>query len=342
MTEEEEELKKWALKFDSDKKSRRLANRLKEVEGLYRQAQKDNEELEQALDFALAIKDCKPIKIKPKAKSANEAVAVAVLSDWHLEERVDPSTVNGCNEFTPDIAEIRVIKAFENIRILIDKERSLAKIDTLVLAVIGDLITGYIHDELVESNWLSPTEATMMAQRLLIGGIEMLLNDSKLKKIYVPCCYGNHGRTTTKRRVSTAARNSYEWMMYHQTAHYFKNNNRVQFDITDGIHVYTEVLGYTLRFHHGDNIRYQGGVGGITIPFNKAIHAWNNQRRADYDIMGHYHQLQFTPHGVVNGSLIGYNAFALSIKASAEPPQQAMFLVAKDYGPTCFNRVFVS
>ena len=40
-----------------------------------------------------------------------------------------------------------------------------------------------------------------------------------------------------------------------------------------------------------------GGVGGITIPLNKAISAWNNQRMADYDILGHYHNLQFTPRG---------------------------------------------
>jgi len=32
---------------------------------------------------------------------------------------------------------------------------------------------------------------------------------------------------------------------------------------------------------------------------------------------------------VVNGSLIGYNAFALSIKAEYEPPSQAFFLIDK-------------
>jgi hypothetical protein len=331
----------WASKWGSEKDKRRLMARATQAEALYAQALKENQSLEDALDFALSIQDPVPAVISSRTKSPDEAAAVAVLSDWHLEERVDPEHVNGFNEYNPDIAEERIGNAFKNIRLLIDKERGMAKINTLVLAVIGDLITGYIHDELVESNWLSPTEAAMKAQSLMIGGIEMMLEDKKLRRIHVPCCYGNHGRTTQKRRVSTGAKNSYEWMMYHNAAQYFQNNKRVTFDIASGIHAHADVLGYKLRFHHGDNIRYQGGVGGITIPMNKAIAAWNNQLRADYDVMGHYHQLQFTPHGAVNGSIIGYNAYAQSIKAVAEPPQQAMFLVAKDHGPTCVNRVFV-
>jgi len=37
---------------------------------------------------------------------------------------------------------------------------------------------------------------------------------------------------------------------------------------------------------------------------------------------------------LVNGSLIGYNSFALSIKASAERPQQMFALIDKVRGKT--------
>jgi hypothetical protein len=36
----------------------------------------------------------------------------------------------------------------------------------------------------------------------------------------------------------------------------------------------------------------------------------------------------------VNGSLIGYNAYALAIKASPEPPVQAFFLIDSRFGKT--------
>ena len=43
----------------------------------------------------------------------------------------------------------------------------------------------------------------------------------------------------------------------------------------------------------------------------------------------------------MNGSLVGYNAYALSIKASYEDPKQALFLINKKYGKTGVFPVFV-
>jgi len=290
----------------------------------------------------------KPQRVKTGIKSrhgagVDEAVAVFVTSDWHIEEQVDPSTISGMNEYTPEIAGKRLTKMWESALRCVDKERSISKIDTMVCAVIGDLITGFIHDELVESNWLHPLEALELAQNHLIDGLSFLADHGKFKEIVVPCCFGNHGRTTTKRRVSTAAKNNYEWFMYRQVAKYFEGDKRFRFLLTDGYFITEDIMDTRVRFHHGDNVRYYGGVGGLTIPLNKSIQQWNknNPRPADYDVLGHYHQLQFTPDAMINGSVVGYNPYALSIKARYEPPQQGLFLVAKDHGPTCFNRVWV-
>jgi hypothetical protein len=44
----------------------------------------------------------------------------------------------------------------------------------------------------------------------------------------------------------------------------------------------------------------------------------------------------------VNGSLVGYNAFALSIKAGFEPPKQAFFLIDKSVGKTVVTPIILS
>ena len=62
---------------------------------------------------------------------------------------------------------------------------------------------------------------------------------------------------------------------------------------------------------------------------------WNQARKADLDIFGHFHQSIDGGKFLCNGSMIGYNAFALSIKAEYEPPQQTLFLVDKKRGRTC-------
>lgn len=264
----------------------------------------------------------------------DESTAIMVLSDAHIEENVDEDTVSGLNSYDVKVCEERIAKFFSNGMKLINIQRNGTKIDNLILALLGDLISGYIHEELLENNELSPTQAVLHIFDLLVSGIDFLLDKGDFEKIEIICADGNHGRTTEKTRVSTRYKNSFEWLLYSFLAKYYRNNNKLNIRIAKSYHIYANVYGYVLRFHHGDAIRYGGGVGGITIPVNKALSSWNNGRRADYDIFGHFHQFFDGGRFISNGSVIGYNAYALKIKASYEPPRQAFFLVNKKYGKT--------
>src|SRR5208282_6842766 len=88
---------------------------------------------------------------------------------------------------------------------------------------------------------------------------------------------------------------------------------------------------YPIRFHHGHAIKYQGGVGGITISVNKAINSWNRNRNVKLDIFGHFHQFFDGGNFICNGSLVGYNAYAVAIKAAYERPSQTFLLVNKKH-----------
>jgi hypothetical protein len=209
------------------------------------------------------------------------------------------------------------------------------KIKTVVLAFLGDFISNSIHEELMESNQLSPMPALLEVMSCLYSGIDMFLEQSDYNLV-IPCCYGNHGRTTKERRHATAAGNSLEWLMYNMMAQHYIDlkQKRVKFLIADGYHLYLDIYGKSIRFHHGDDLRYQGGVGGLYIPVNKAIAQWNKGRHADLDVFGHWHQFRDGGNFVCNGSLIGYNAYALSIKADFEEPVQGLVFREKDLGTT--------
>ncbi len=269
-----------------------------------------------------------PARLKVKAKNKiTDATAVMVASDWHIEERVDPKTVDGMNEFTPDIAKARATHFFSNGLKIVQMCRHESNIKTLILALLGDFISGYIHEDLAESNFLSPTEATLMAYRLICGGIDYLLEEGDFDQILIPCTFGNHARTTKKMRCNTGAKNSYEWMMYQLLAEQYVNEPRVKFSIANGYFVFVDVYGKTIRFHHGDEVRYAGGVGGLTIPLNKAIAQWNKMRPVYLDVLGHWHSRHCMSNVVVNGSLIGFSPFSIRIKASYEEPVQSFFLM---------------
>jgi hypothetical protein len=224
-----------------------------------------------------------------KLKGSGNSTAIFVLSDVHAEESVDPLTINGLNCHDLKICKNRFENCFSRFLMMADVARGLTTIDTLVVAVLGDLITGYIHEELQEGNNLSPSEAIIFVSDLLVNGIRFLKKEGGFKNIIVPTCVGNHGRTTRERRVATSYSNSYEWLMYKMLSKTVQEPG-VYWKVENGYHNYLDIQGHTVRFHHGDHISYGGGVGGITIPVNKALSQWNKVKRADYDYFGHFHQ----------------------------------------------------
>ena len=296
----------------------------------------DNEKLQKELEASLQMeKGINPIFIEKKvSNNDSEAVAVILASDFHLEEIVKPETVNGLNKFNLAIAEERAKQFFQNGLKLLLKEQQNARIDTLVLALLGDFISGNIHEELLENCSLRPIEAIIFAENILIGGIDFLLENSNVNLI-IPCHVGNHTRITKKIHISTEKGNSLETFMYHHLKNHFKNNARVTFIISDGYLSYLTLFNnFTIRFHHGHAVKYGGGVGGLTIPVNKALAQWQKLKHADLDCFGHFHQFFDGGNFICNGSLIGYNAFAIMIKGGYEKPKQAFFLVDKKRGKT--------
>lgn len=291
------------------------------------------------LEVALALSGASPpapLSCKIESNGDNEAVAFAIASDWHVEETVDPRAVNNLNSFDLGIAERRVNEFFRRTVKLTNTQRHGTKIDTLVLALLGDHMTGYIHEELRETNGLSPTETVLWLSDRIGAGIQML--SQHFSRIVIPCSYGNHGRNTIKPRHATGAKNSYEWMLYNILAKQFPQHD---WRIADGYHNYLDVDGRIIRFHHGDGLKYQGGVGGLTIPVEKAIANWNKAIPAHLDVFGHWHQSQQNPKWISNASLIGHNAYAISIKAPYEPPSQTYFLMDSKRGRTITAPIFL-
>ena len=311
-----------------------------ELKAKYEALLRINEELQERYDAALRITERVdfPAIISSGKKGHDKATAIVCFSDWHIEERVDASTINGINEYNPTIAKKRANSVVANSLKLINKEREHSDVDTLVLWLGGDFITGYIHPELEESNYLSPIEAIMEAKKMLSSAIQFYLSEGGFKRIVVPCNVGNHGRTHLKPRVSTANKNSYEYMMYHD----LKNNfSEAEFMIPEGMYTYVSIYDKLFRFAHGDHIKFGGGIGGLTVPLTKAIMRADTQVKAYYNIIGHYHQFwEATSNSLVNGSLIGYGAYAQRIGATPEPPQQALRIMDSKRGLTAKFPIF--
>ena len=311
----------------------------KDTDKRYREILRALSAKERELVSALHIKDgVNPVTIASKRKRGNsQATVFVIMSDWHMEETVKRVSVNGLNAFNLRIAEERAMAVFRNCVRLAEIVQKDIAVDKMVLALIGDFISGNIHEELLENCSLSPIDATIFAQGIIAGGIKHILEKTKLD-IEVITAAGNHARITKQTHFSTENGNSLEYMMYHSLALHFAREKRVRFHISQGYHSFVCCYGRNIRFHHGHAVKYGGGIGGLTIPANKAIAQWNKgmpkKLVADLDVFGHFHTFIDAGSFICNGSLIGYNAFAKAIKASYEEPCQAFFVIDRDRGKT--------
>lgn len=275
------------------------------------------------------------------SKNTGEATAVVIASDWHVEERVNPDTVNGKNKFNLEIAKQRAAEFFMNAVKLLNKEKTSIAIPQLILHLGGDFFSSNLHEELMETCDLRPIQAAMLAKELIASGIKYLCKNFA-GNIIVVCSAGNHSRVTKRIHIANEMGNSLEYMLYHTLAHDFAQKKNLKFIIEEGHHVYMQVYDMNIRFMHGHAVRYQGGIGGLTIPMNKAIAQWDKTIRADLTCCGHWHSQLDGGNFLVNGSLIGYNAFALFIKAPYETPRQLFFLIDKKRGKTTVAPILFS
>lgn len=303
----------------------RLKKKVRDLEAHNRQLIMDLSEAMEIGDIyraAQQVEDVPGIEPRERTSGLREGTALAMASDWHIEEQILPEQVSGRNRYNLDISQHRMERFFESVRWGIDSQRNTFVIRDLVLWLGGDLITNYLHEDNILTNLLSPPEALAYAHRSIADGIRFLLEDPGLERIVIPCNDGNHGRMSKRMGSSSRTMMSLEIMLYRMLEREFRNEPRVQFLIAEGEHLYYSIYGRTVRFVHGDSIKYSGGIGGITIPVMKAINAWNTMRYADLTCMGHWHQRLVLPDLMVNGSLIGYSPFSMTIRARFEPPSQ--------------------
>jgi len=292
------------------------------------------------LGVADAVSKKRRYRKQPKSKGRGVA-AYVLASDWHVEETVEAELVSFKNEFNIDVAWKRVERFFQKIVELLDVQSHLAPVEELWLALLGDLMSGYIHDELKESNELSPVETIVWLREAIQAGIDFILQETKLP-IYIPTCHGNHGRTTPKKQIKTSYKNSFEWLLYTILAGDYADNERVNFIVGKGYHNTVTCMGRRVRNHHGDGLRYNGGVGGITIPVNKSVAKWNGVKPVDFDMFGHYHTFLWNySTWVSNGCLIGYSPFAVEIKADFQHPTQSFCVIDSAYGMTSALPIFL-
>lgn len=266
--------------------------------------------------------------------------AIALFSDAHIEETVEPASVLGKNEYNVEIAEMRIKNYFNNLATCINKDH----VDELIFASLGDTISGYIHDELAQTNGLTPSEATIKAQSLIYCGLDFLCKNTNLNSIKFIGIVGNHSRTTKKIQHSNGYKLSYEWIMYQNIKNMCEITGLpIEFNIPESEMAVADMPdGNRFVFVHGYQIK-SGGSGtvcGIYPALNRLAMKWDRTFNQDKIYLGHFHSCVSIPNATVNGSIIGFNSFALSNGFAYEEPAQMYEVYDSERGLLLTRKIY--
>lgn len=276
---------------------------------------------------------------------------MTLWSDWHWGETVDRRETGGLNEFNREIAEGRVTKLVNNtVMLLRQYAGARPEYPGIWILLGGDMVSGLIHDELVETNWGNIADQAFECAAAIAGALLRMADE--FGQVWVAGVVGNHGRTTGKPRAKGRALDSYDRSIYLSLQHRLAADPRFSFTIPDDTDYLFEVYGHRFLLTHGDSLGVKGGDGiiGALGPIARGAVKLRNaegQMGRDFDtlIMGHWHQ--YIPRGdalgvIVNGTLKGYDEYArIFLRARFAKPSQALWLVSPKHGIAAQWAVYV-
>ena len=280
---------------------------------------------------------------RSKAAKLHTVRPLLLLSDLHLDEIVDPDTMDGFNSYDRHIAEARLERVIEGAIYWLKTYTANLSYDGITCALGGDILTGVIHDELTRTNYAPLPDTIAHWTPFLASMLEHLADEFGM--VHVPSVDGNHDRMMKRMEHKNRAKMSWWWVMAAWLADHFKDDDRIHFTHSESSELVIPIFDQNILMVHGDGAKGGGGIGGIWPPITRYTHklqsVYTTQGRPfDFAIMGHWHQHAIGSNFVVNGSTKGYDEYA---KANAFPyakPSQTLMLISPERGRTAVTEIF--
>lgn len=126
----------------------------------------------------------------------------------------------------------------------------------------------------------------------------------------------------------------YEYFPYKDIEHTLTpmGLTRSGFIIPESESAYTDVYGKEILFAHGHQFRTAGGIGGIYPSMMRRYAKMNQTMKTGKAFLGHYHQMAYTKEVCADGSLKGFDAFAMGHGLAYEGPQQTYVILNEKGG----------
>ncbi|MBU0847101.1 hypothetical protein KKH23_07905 [Patescibacteria group bacterium] len=292
--------------------------------------------IELVKDIAPRLPEVKFAWEKPSAKKTNET-AILLLGDTHIGETVDKEEVMGLGEYNFDVFARRMKFLAQSIKSITVKKLTGYTIDKLVIMMMGDMITGQIHEDIM-------TGGESMVVQVLQGAYvtaQFILEMQQLfPEVEVEGVLGNHGRLFQKKRYKRGYDN-WDYIFYQFVSTFLAMNTQIKCNFPKGPFLLRKIYDWGFLVLHGDDIRSWMGIPfyGIQRTMWKLGDLLQGQGiQVHFRLIGHFHntgELDRTPGEIIiNGSMIGGTEYSLKRFMDFGRPTQLFMGCHKDIGLT--------
>lgn len=280
----------------------------------------------------------RPRPVARDRRKATEQEFVALLSDLHAGEVVEDEATLGANAYDWPIMLARLDQYRASI--LSHREHFAAPVKRLHVAMLGDMVSGSIHDELAQTNELPDAEIVVQLAYDLTGWLEALAEE--FTDVVVVGVGGNHGRLSKKPQAKRA-QSSWDWVVYRMVEGLMRRHPRVSFRFPRAAFAEHVVCDrWRCLLLHGDGIRStMPGVPWAGVERRKS--SLQEQllavgRPFDYMMLGHFHTANsldgVTAETYTNGSVKGADEYSIKQYGGGRPAKQRLVSFHPDRGAT--------
>lgn len=296
--------------------------------------EKELQSLQKTIQVLKKIEN-KPITLFPfppvREKTSGHVTALVLFSDTHFDEVVDPSAVMGKNAYNRSIALLRVEEFVNNLIKLSKDYTGYVKYDGLVLAMLGDILSGTIHEDLRETNEKTIIDSVLFWSGVVASMIKTIYESLELP-MYIPCVVGNHGRLTEKRKVKNYTVDNFDFLLYKLVeSEVNKLGYKIKMDISLSTSKVIKIYNSRILLTHGDDFRGGSGISGNLTPlsigfFRKGRLMQSLGDGIDYMAVGHFHERSNYHEIMMNGTMKGMDEYTFSHGYAFQEPMQSFIL----------------
>jgi predicted phosphodiesterase len=275
-----------------------------------------------------ALVDVPPISISPCAVETGETELVACLSDLH----VGLTTDNQQNYYDENILHDRLEQYARELAAIQQRHHA----GRLVLALLGDQISGSIHAALIARNSMNTVAQVKRACKEIAGFVQALT--ALFPKITIYSVSGNHSRINAKKEDNLPGDNLDSLIPFYLDA-VFTDKERVEVCVEQNNDEYSNSfssLGWLFVMMHGDLDAPDRVVRNATELLGSI---------PDVVLVGHRHNSGLMTEGrtrvVQSGCICGTDDYAYNKRLFA-PPEQSVLVVSDRAPIECIYNVTFS